>query len=78
MQIKYPQQAISIHFLDRYLFLFFFFLLCWVFVAVQAFLQLRCMGFALRWLFLLQHTGSRVSGLQQLQRVGSVVAVSGL
>ena len=25
MQIKYPQQAISIHFLDSYLFLFFFF-----------------------------------------------------
>ena len=34
-------------------------LLCWVFVALQAFLCFRCMGFSLLWLFSLQLPGSR-------------------
>ena len=50
-----------------------YFWLCWVFVAALAFLQLRCMGILLWWLLLLQNTGSRASGLQQLQHIGSVV-----
>ena len=60
--------------------------LCWVFNAVQDFLclrrvgvalQLQCAGLSLRWFLLLQSTGSRVYGLQQLLHVGSVVVVPG-
>ena len=66
--------------------LFIYFWLCWVFNAVQDFLylwrvgvtlQLQCAGFSLWWLLLLQSTGSRVYGLQQLLHVGSVVVVPG-
>ena len=32
---------------------------------------LKCMGFSLQWLLLLQSTGSRARGLQQLQLPGS-------
>ena len=55
-----------------YLFLFIYFWLCWVFVAVQAFLQLqraeatlwlRCTGFSLQWLLLLWSLGSGACGL---------------
>ena len=52
---------------------FFFFLvciywLCWVFVAMWAFLQLQCTGFSLPWLLLLLlSTGSGTHGLQWLQ-----------
>ena len=34
--------------------------------------SVRCVGFSLRWLLLLQSTGSRVQGLQYLQHTGSV------
>ena len=50
-----------------------YFWLHWVFVAALAFLQLRCMGFLLWWLLLLQSTGFRANRLQQLQHIGSVV-----
>ena len=43
--------------------------LCWVFVALRAFLQLWCMGFSLQWLLLLQ---SRALGW-----VGSVAVAHG-
>ena len=52
-------------------FLFFYFWLRWVFVAVGmlslvaasgGYSSLRCMGFSLRWLFLLRRTGSRRVG----------------
>ena len=36
--------------------------------------SLQWVGFSLRWLLLLQSTGSSVCGLQQLQCMGSVVA----
>ena len=52
--------------------------LCWVFLAVGAFLELRCTGFSLRWLLWLQSTGSRALGCQQLWRVGSVLVAPGL
>ena len=39
---------------------------------------MRCMGFPWHWLFLLQSTGSRVSGLQWQGHVGSVVVEYGL
>ena len=45
--------------------LFIYFWLCWIFVAVQDFLQLQCMGFSLWWLLLLRSMGSRACGLQQ-------------
>ena len=43
----------------------------------QGRLWFRCMGFSLRWLHLLQDTGSRACRLQYLQRVGSAVAAQG-
>ena len=58
---------------------FFFFWLRWVFVAARGlslvvasggYSLLRCAGFSLRWLLLLQSTGSR--------HTGSVVVVHGL
>ena len=60
---------------------FFFFLLCWVFIAAWVFLQLwlvrttlqlRYVGFLLRWLLFLWSTGSRMHGLS------SIVVVDGL
>ena len=66
--------------------LFIYFWLCWVFVSVQAFLQLQRMGatlqlqregFSLRWLLLLRSTAARVLRLQQLQHVCSAVAAPG-
>ena len=54
-------------------FLFIYFWLCWVFIAVhglslvwqvEATLQLQCEGFLLRWLPLLGSTGSRMCRLQ--------------
>ena len=59
-------------------FKFIYFWPCWVFVAVRGFLQLQCVGFLLRWLLLLQNTGSRFTGFsscgtlaQQLWLMGS-------
>ena len=67
--------------------LFIYFWLCWVFVAAcglplvaasRVYSSLRCAGFSLRWLLLLQSTGSRRAGFssfgtraQQLQLMGS-------
>ena len=66
---------------------FFFFWLCWVFIAVRGlslvaasggYSSLRCTGFSLRWLLLLWSTGSRRMGFsscsmraQQLWLTGS-------
>ena len=53
--------------------LFMYFWLCWVFIAVWAFLLSQqaestlsfwCVGFSLQWLLLLQSSGSQVLGLQ--------------
>ena len=61
--------------------LFIYFWLCWVCVAVWVFFQLQlvratpelwCAGFSLWWLLLLQSTGSRAHGFQQLQHMGLV------
>ena len=58
-----------IYFPPVYLFIYFW--LCWVFVAVHglslvaasgAYSSLRCTGFSLRWLLLLRSTGSRRAG----------------
>ena len=52
-------------------YLFIYFGLCWVFVAVRGlslvaagggYYSLRCAGFSLRWLLLLRSTGSRRAG----------------
>ena len=62
--------------------LFTYFWLRWVFIAARGlslvvvsggYSSLRCMAFSLPWLLLLQSTGSRAHGLQQLQHMGSVV-----
>ena len=54
-----------------YLYLFIYFWLCWVFVVVRrlslvvasrGYSLLRCAGFSLQWLVLLQSTGSRRRG----------------
>ena len=75
-----PRKPYSIFFLNFHNCIYFW--LCWVFVAVQAFLQLwqsaallqlQCAGFSLQWLLLLGSTGSRALRLQQLQHMGSVV-----
>ena len=66
--------------------IFNFFWLCWVFVAAcglslvaasGGYSSLRCVGSSLLWLLLLQSTGPRVCGLQQLQHAGLVVVVCG-
>ena len=53
----------------------------WIFVAAcrlslvaasRSYSSLRCMGFSLRWLLLLQSMGSRASGLQYLNLTGLV------
>ena len=63
-------KKISFYFID-FLFVCFYFWLCWVFVAVRGlslvvasggYSSLRCAGFSLRWLLLLQSTGSRRMG----------------
>ena len=70
---------------------FIYFWLCWVFVATHGlslvaasggYSSLRCVGFSLRWLLLLQSTGSRHAGsvvvARGLQSAGSVVVAHGL
>ena len=62
--------SISI-FLNKFIYLFIYFWLCWVFVAARGlslvaasggYSSLQCAGFSLRWLLLLQSTGSRHTG----------------
>ena len=69
------------------IYLFIYFWLHWVFVAArrlslvagrEGYSLLRCRGFSLWWLLLLQSTDSRVHRLQQLWRKGSVVVAHGL
>ena len=58
----------------------FFFWLRWVFIAAhglslvaesRGYSSLRCAGFSLWWLLLLQSTGSRLTGLVALRHMGS-------
>ena len=65
---------LSLFFLNNFTYL----RLCWVVIVAQAFLQLKCSGLSLYLLQLLQSTGSRVHGLQQLQHLGSAVMAPGL
>ena len=59
------------HFFFKYIYLFIYFWLCWVFVAARGlslvvasggYSSLRCVGFSLWWLLLLWSTGSRRAG----------------
>ena len=68
-------------------FILIYFWLCWVFVAARGlslvvvsgvYSWLRCTGFSLWWLLLLQSTGSRACRFQQLWHMGSVVVTRGL
>ena len=67
-------------------FLFIYFWLHWVFVALcrlslvasGSYSSFQCLGFLLRWLLLLLSVGPRVLGLQLLRLSGSVVVVHGL
>ena len=74
-------------FLNKFILFYFYFWLCWVFVAARGlslvaasggYSSLRCVGFSLWWLLLLRSTGSRCAGFsscgtraQQLCLVGS-------
>ena len=63
-----------------------YFWLCWVFIAVLglsrvaswATLESWCVSFSLRWLLLLQSTGSRACGLHYLHHGGLAVVAPGL
>ena len=64
-----------------------YFWLCWVFVAVhglslvaasRGYSSLRCAGFSLRWLLLLQSMGSRCTGFSSYGMPASVVVAHGL
>ena len=57
--------------MNKFIYLFIYFGLCWVFVAARGlslvagsggYSSLRCVGFSLRWLLLLWSTGSRSAG----------------
>ena len=69
------------------LILFIYFWLHWVFVAVRrlslvaasgGYSSLRCAGFSLQWLLLLQSTGSRRTGFSSCGTRASVVVAHGL
>ena len=69
------------------LILFIYFWLHWVFVAVcglslvaasEGYSSLWCVGFSLRWLLLLQSTGSRRVGFSSCGTWASVVVACGL
>ena len=82
---QFPNQGLNPHPLHcKVVSFFFFFWWCWFSVVHVGFLQLwqvgaaLCCSFSLRWLLLLQNTGSRVLGLQQLQYSGSTDVVYGL
>ena len=75
---KITRHTLFLFFISLFI-LFIYFWLCWVFVAARglslvvargAYSLLRCPGFSLRWLLLLQSMNSR--------HVGSVVVVHGL
>ena len=67
-------------------FLFIYFWLHWVFVALcrlslvasVSYSSFQCLRFSLRWLLLLLSVGPRVLGLQLLRLSGSVVVAHGL
>ena len=67
-----PLTAISPHFLLNFIYLFIYFWLWWVFVAVRAFSLVVVGEFLLQWL-LLWSTSSRACGVQQLWGKGSIV-----
>ena len=72
LSILYPSVLQQPYFFfNKFIYLFIYFWLCWVFVAVRglslvavsgSYSSLQCMGFSLQWLLLLQSTGSRHTG----------------
>ena len=80
MQVLFP------FFFKIYLFIYFYFWLRWVFVAAcglslvavsRGYSSLQCAGFSLRWLLLLQSTGSRLAGSRaQAQYLGRTSLVA--
>ena len=78
---------ISTNFIFLFFDLFYFFWLCWVFVAVCGlslvaasgrYSSLRCTGFSLWWLLLLRNMGSRHAGVSSCGTRASVVVARGL
>ena len=74
-------------FLNKFICLFIYFWLCWVFVAVcrlslvavsRGYSSLWCAGFSLSWLLLLRSTGSRRAGFSSCGTWASVVVAHGL
>ena len=81
------QISLKITFLKNLFYLFIYFWLHWVFVAVHGLSLavasggcslLRCAGFSLWWLLLLQNTGSRCTGFSSCGTQASVVVACGL
>ena len=71
----------------KFIYLFFYFWLCWVFVAAcwlslaaasMGYSSLWCTGFSLWWLLLLWSTGSRRAGFSSCGTWASVVVAHGL
>ena len=74
-------------FSKKFIYSFIYFWLRWVFVAARGlslvaasrgYSSLRCAGFSLRWLLLLQSTGSRPAGFSSCGTWASVVVARGL
>ena len=74
--------GIQFPFFNKFIYLFLFFWLCWVFIAVHrlslvaasgGYSSLQCAGFSLRWLLLLRSTGSRRAGFSSCGSRASVV-----
>ena len=74
-------------FFNKFILFIVYFWLRWVFVAVRrlslvavsgGYSSLRCAGFSLQWLLLLQSSGSRLTGFGSCGVWASVVVVCGL
>ena len=87
MPRNYHIFSFKVFFSKNNLFYFIYFWLRWVFVAVcwlslvaasGGYSSLRCAGFSLRWLLLLQSKGSRRAGFSSCGTRASVVVARGL
>ena len=76
------QHLLFLDFFFKFIYLFIYFWLCWVFIAAHglslvaasgAYSSLGCAGFSLRWILLLGSTGSRRVGFSSCGSRASVV-----
>ena len=87
--LNIPQYVSHCFFLNEFICLknFFYFWLCWVFIAARrlslvvvsgGYSSLQCAGFSLRWLLLLRSTGPRHVGFSSCGTWASAVVACGL